>query len=95
MLEEDPLCPECGYELTGIRVLKDDTTAEITIEFFCDQAGEDMFTFQILTGLTDNDIAKLTKIGKKIPRKMALRLVELKSEEEAIQEYDANRTTNS
>ena len=54
-----------------------------------------MFTFQILTGLTDNDIAKLIKIGKKIPRKMALRLVERKSEEEAIQKYDANRTTNS
>ena len=94
MFEEDPLCPECGYELTGIKIFKDDVTAEITIEFFCDQAGEDMFTFQILTGLTDYDIAKLTEIGKKIPRKMALRLVKRKSEEEAIQEYDANRTSN-
>ena len=86
MLEEDPLCPECGYELTGFRVLKDDKTAEITIEFFCDGAGEDIFSFQILTGLTDHDIAELTQIGKKIPRKMVLKLVERKSEEEALGE---------
>ena len=33
MVEEDPLCPECGYELTGIKVFKDDVTAEITIIF--------------------------------------------------------------
>ena len=87
MLEENPLCPECGYELTK-KFLKDDTTAEITIEFFCDQAGEDIFCFQILTGLTDDDIAKLTKIGKTIQREMAIKLVERKSEEEAIREYD-------
>jgi len=79
MLEENPLCPECGYELTK-KCLKDDTTAEITIEFFCDQAGEDVFRFQILTGLTDDDIAKLTKIGKMIQREMTLKLVERKSE---------------
>ena len=89
MLEEDPLCPECGHELTGIRVLKDEVTAEITLEFYCDGAGEDIFRFQILTGLTDNDIAELTEIGKNIPRKMVLKLVERKSEEEAIREYDA------
>ena len=87
MLEEKPLCPECGYELTR-KTLKNDITAEITIEFFCDQAGEDIFRFQILTGLTDDDIAKLTKIGKTIRREMAVKLVERKSEEEAIREYD-------
>ena len=85
MLEEGPLCPECGYELTK-KVLQDDITDEITIEFFCDQTGEDLFRFQILTGLTDDDIAKLTKIGKTIRKEMALKLVERKSEEEAIRE---------
>jgi hypothetical protein len=48
MLEEDPLYPECGDQFIGIRVLKDDITAEITIEFYCDGAGEDIFSFQIL-----------------------------------------------
>ena len=89
MVEEDPLCPECGNELTGIRVLKDDETAKITLEFYCDGAGEDMFTFQILTGLTNNDIAKLTETGKTIQRKMAIKLVERKSETEAIRLYDS------
>lgn len=88
MVEEDPLCPECGYELTGIKVLKDDLSNEIKIEFFCDQAGEDIFRFQILTGLTDNDISELTEIRKEIPRKMVFKLVERKSEQEAILEYD-------
>ena len=88
MLEEGPLCPECGYQLTGIRVLKDDITAEITIEFYCDGASEDIFSFQILTGLTDDDIAKLTKIGKTMRKEMALKLVERKCEEEAIREMD-------
>lgn len=40
MLEEEPLCPECGYELTRIRVLKDGETGEITIEFLCDGPSE-------------------------------------------------------
>jgi hypothetical protein len=89
MLEEEyPLCPECGYYLTGTRFYKKDTTGEIIIEFFCDEAGDDWFRFQILTGLTDDDIAKLTKIGKTIERKMGLKLVERKSEEEALREID-------
>ena len=57
MVEERPLCPECKYQLAS-RVLKDDETGEITIEYFCDEAGEDIFRFQILTGLTVKDIAE-------------------------------------
>jgi hypothetical protein len=86
MVEEDPLCPECGYELTGIRVLKDDETGEITIEFFCDEAGDDIFRFQIITGLTDEDIGKLTEIGKTIQKEMRIKLIERKSEEEALRD---------
>lgn len=55
---------QSSYPLTGIRVYKDDQTGEMTIEFFCDEAGEDIFRFQIITGLTDEGIGKLTKIGK-------------------------------
>jgi hypothetical protein len=36
LIEEEPLCPECGNSLTGIRVLKD-KNGKITIEFFCDE----------------------------------------------------------
>lgn len=88
MLEEEPLCPECGYPLTGIRVYKDDETGEMTIEFFCDEAGDDIFRFQIITGLTDEDIGKLTKIGEIIRREMGIKLIERKSEEEALRELE-------
>lgn len=72
MIEEDPLCPDCGYELTGIEIFKDDDNGEITIEFFCDGASEDRFGFQIMTGITDENITNLTKIGKVIRRQMGI-----------------------
>ena len=84
MIEEEPLCPECGYPLTGIKVLKDNT-GKITIEFFCDEAGEDKFRFQISTGLTDKDIRSLTEKGKAIPKEMAIKLLERKSEKQVIE----------
>jgi hypothetical protein len=93
MIEEEPLCPECGNPLTGIRVMKD-KRGKITMEFFCDEGGEDIFNFQIVTGLTDKDIGRLKEKGKAIPKEMAVRLIERKSEEQAIKDYDkraANR----
>ena len=90
MFEEDVLCPECEYEHAK-NILKDNVTGEIAIEFFCDQAGEDVFHFQLLTGLTDDDIAEFTKIGKTVRKEMTLRLVQRKSEEEAIQEIETRR----
>ena len=93
MIEEEPLCPECGTPLTGIRVLKD-KRGKITIEFFCDEGGEDIFSFQIVTKLTDKDIGKLKEKGKAIPKEMAVKLIERKSEEQAIKDYErraANR----
>jgi hypothetical protein len=92
MIEEEPLCPECGYPLTGIRLLKD-KKRKITIEFFCDEAGEDIFRFQIETGLSDKDIEKLKEEGKAIPREMLVRLVERKSEKQVIKEYDEGATS--
>jgi len=90
MIEEDIVCPECEYSLSK-KILKDEITNEISIEFFCDQAGDDLFRFQILTGLTDDNIAELSKNGKPMRREMSLKLVEHKSEEEVIQEIDATR----
>lgn len=80
MVEEDPICPECGYELTGIKVFKDDETSEITIEFFCDGPGDDIFRFQIITGLTDKDIAELREIGKTTQKAMGIKLLEREPE---------------
>jgi hypothetical protein len=91
VIEEEPLCPECGNPLTGIRVLKD-KGGKITIEFFCDEGGEDVFSFQIVTGLTDKEIGKLKEKGKAIPKEMAVKLIERKSEEEAIRDYDRHAT---
>jgi hypothetical protein len=79
VIEEEPLCPECGYPLTGIRVLKD-KSHKITIEFYCDMAGEDRFRFKILTGLTDKDIGSLTQTGRTIKKEMAVKLLERMSE---------------
>jgi len=79
MIEEEPLCPECGYPLTGIKVLKDDEE-EIMIEFFCEGDYSDRFRFQILTGMTDEDLEGLHEIGKEIPKKMAIKLLERKAD---------------
>jgi len=79
MIEEDPLCPECGWQLTGIKIFKDDEQ-KIIIEFFCDEAASDRFRFQILTGMTDEDLEGLHEIGKEIPKKMAIKLLERKAD---------------
>jgi hypothetical protein len=89
MREEEPLCPECGYPLTGIKVFKD-KSRKITIEFYCDEGGEDKFRFQILTGITDKDIGKLT-VGKPIQKEMSIKVLERMSEEEAIKSYERDR----
>jgi len=70
-----------------------DKRGKITLEFFCDEGGEDIFSFQIVTGLTDKDIERLKEKGKAIPKEMAVRLIDRKSEEQAIKDYD-NRPAN-
>ena len=91
MFEEEPLCPECGDPLAGIKNYKDDETGNITIEFFCDGTGDDIFCFQILTGLTDKNIAELTETGKTIRKEMGIKLMARKSEEEALGELGSNK----
>ena len=75
MEEERPFCPECGDPLS-MTVVKDDETGEYTIEFFCEGAGEDRFHFQILTGLTNEDIANLEEEGKIIRKEMGMKLLQ-------------------
>ena len=79
MVEERPFCPECGDPLS-ISVEKDDETGEIKIEFFCEGAGDDVFSFQISTGLTDEDLEELKEKEKTIRKEMVIKLLERKPE---------------
>ena len=79
MVDEWPFCPECGDQLSH-SVEKDDATGEIKIVFFCEGAGDDEFSFQILTGLTDEDIKELEEIGKTIRKEMRVELLKRKPE---------------
>jgi len=79
MVEEWPSCPECGDPLSH-NVEKDEETGEIKIVFFCEGAGDDEFSFQILTGLTDEDIERLEEIGKTIRKEMQIELLNRKPE---------------
>ncbi len=64
-------CPECGETLVldwGF----DEDTSEILIDCFCDGAGDDMVHIQVRTGLTQEDLNKLTKEGTTLPAKIIL-----------------------
>lgn len=73
--EERPFCPECGDQLST-EFLKDRETGEIKIVFYCDGGGEDRFAFQISTGLTDEDLEDLRKVGKITRQEMEIKLLE-------------------
>jgi len=90
MIEERPSCPECGDPLS-VFFLKDRKTGKITIEFFCEGDGDDKFTFHIITGITNGDIAKLKEEGKTIKKEMGIKLVERRSEQEVMDSMDRDR----
>jgi hypothetical protein len=73
--EENPLCAECGYQLTA-EYLKNVDSNEIIIRFYCDSEYDDMFAFQISTGFDDSDLDSLTEIGKKMRKTMTIELLE-------------------
>ena len=50
-------CPQCGYPLS-MDVTKDGR-GKFRIEFYCEGGGDDAFSFEIATGLSSKDIAKL------------------------------------
>ena len=71
--ETDFACPECGEILSHTLVKGKKGT--VNVAFFCEGAGEDVFTFEIATGLSNADIAKLEK-GIIIKKEMEVRLWE-------------------
>lgn len=81
MVERDAGCPECGDPLS-VSVETDEDTEEIKIRFFCEGAGDDVFEFQILTGLTSEDLDGLTKRNKKVRKEMFLQLLRREKEPE-------------
>lgn len=75
MIDERPLCPECGDPLS-VFFLKDPKTGRITIEFFCEGDRSDTFRFHIITGMSNKDIANLKEKGKTFKKEMGIKLVE-------------------
>lgn len=77
VMEDKPVCPECGDWLSVERYIDDDK-GEIIIEFYCEGAGSDEFDFLILTGLTNEDLNNLKEKGKIILKNMKIKLLERK-----------------
>lgn len=79
MLEREFKCPECGESLS-VDVSKD-KKGKVRMEFFCEGNGDDRFSFEIATGLTNRDVANLVP-GKAIKKEMVVKFLERKSDEE-------------
>ena len=71
-------CPECGSALSRKLVAGRNDT--VNVAFFCEGAGDDLFTFEIATGLTNEQLQGLMK-GKPIKKMVTLTVWERKSEE--------------
>jgi hypothetical protein len=71
-------CPECGSVLSHDLVRGKNGT--INIAFCCEGAGDDLFTFEIATGLTNEDLQRFKK-GKPIKKDVTIAVWERKSEE--------------
>lgn len=69
-------CPECGYPLS-CDLIKD-KKGQFKMEFFCEGVGDDLFHFEIATGLTNNSIAKLV-VRKDLKKDVVIKLIERKS----------------
>jgi len=70
-------CPECGGVLSHDLVRGKNGT--INIAFYCEGAGEDLFTFEIATGLTNEDLISFKK-GKSFKKGVTITVWERKSE---------------
>ena len=71
------ICPECGYPLSVY--FTEDENEELVIEFYCEGPGEDTFSFQLKTGVSNEDIPIL-KTGKPLATKAITKLLYRQSE---------------
>ena len=81
-------CPECDEYLSFD--FSKDRKGKVKIEFYCEGAGDDRFSFEISTGLTNKDIKEF-KLGKVIAKEMTVELLERKSEKEVLSDLDRER----
>jgi len=65
-------CPECGGILSYKLVRGEECT--VNIEFFCESDKDNVFAFEIETGLSNEDIAKLEK-GEVVKKEMTVKVV--------------------
>jgi hypothetical protein len=68
-------CPICGYPLS--MDITRDSRGKCKIEFYCEGYGDDAFSFEIATGLSNSDIANLNE-GAVLKREMKIRILERK-----------------
>lgn len=74
--DREALCPECGSHL-AVSVEKVKKTGKIKLVFWCDGDHDDKFRFELLTGLTNDDLdALLLKEGTKVQLTMVVKLLE-------------------
>ena len=71
-------CPECGSALSYKLVNGQNGT--VNIAFWCEGAGDDLFTFEIAAGLTNEYLQRLKK-RKPIKKEVTITVWERKSEE--------------
>lgn len=76
-------CPECNYPLS--RFISKDKEDQFVIKFYCEGPKNDNFSFQIETGLVDEELEYLRKT-KPIKKEMTVRLLMRKSEEQVLNE---------
>ena len=72
-------CPLCGGPLS--MDLCEDCEGKFVIEFFCEGEGDDRFSFEIRSGLSNQDIANF-KEGDLIKREMLVKITERIEEKE-------------
>jgi hypothetical protein len=73
------ICPECGYPLSVD--FSEDENEELVIEFYCEGPGEDTFSFQIHTGVSNEDLSYL-EIDKPLVTEATSKLIHRQSEKD-------------
>ncbi|MBC7113348.1 MAG: hypothetical protein H5T34_04945 [Candidatus Methanomethyliales bacterium] len=83
-MSREALCPFCGEELS-VSVEKDKKTGEIKICLFCEGFADDEFAFEILTGLTNDDLLDELYDRKTMKKEMKIKVIACKPDEDLFE----------